>query len=213
MLVQKIPDFIEKRLLEEYREQCLCCRHDSDLLSKLTAVLFPLAIAALTLPYLRAGAPKLFAVVGGLMLMIFWFFLSLNYEHKFRIRWSRVHEIERVLGLDSHLRIDRERAKSILKAQRLRSWMFISYIVIALLVTCNIKVESTIRDVGPKIGYTLGAVDVWTTPNLCFFDEWTVKLVITLETLVCLIIAAVVVYIWVRICKRDGKHSNAESKA
>ena len=203
-------------LLEEYKEQSLCWRHDDDMFSKLTAVLFPLSIAALTLPYLKAGAPKLLCVVGGLMLMTFWFLLSRSYEHRSYIRWSRIHEIERILGFDSHLRIDREKAKNVLKGQRLRSWMFGLYLVIAFFVTCYIKVESTdirIETDVRKFGATLGSVDVLTTPNLWLSDEWIVKLSITVETLVYLIIAAAVVRIWVWICKRDGKHSTLENKA
>ena len=203
-------------LLEEYKEQSLFCRLDSELFSKLTAVLLPLSIAALTLPYLKPGTPKLLAAVGGLMLMTFWFFLSLNYENKLRIRWSRIHEIERILGFDSHLRIDRERAKSVLKAQRLRSWMFGLYLAIVFFVTCYIKVESTDIRMEPdvrKFGTTLGSVDVLTTPNLWLSDEWIVKISITVETLVYLIIAAVVVRIWVWICKRDGKRPSPENKA
>ena len=214
--VQKIPDFIEKRLFEEYRELGLSWRHDSESFSKLTAVLLPLSIAALTLPYLKAGASKLLVTVGGLMLMTFWFFSSLSYENRSYIRWSRVHEIERILGFDSHLRIKRDRAKSVLKVQGLRSWMFGLYLAIAFFVTCYIKVESGNFRIEPdirKFGATLGSVDVLTTPDLWISDEWIVKLSITVETLVYLIIAAAVVRIWVWICKRDGKRPNSENKA
>ena len=75
------------------------------------------------------------------MLMVFWFFSSESYERRFKIRWKRVHQIERILGLDSHLRIDRESSKSLLKGQRFRCCMFIVYLVIALFVTCDMKVE------------------------------------------------------------------------
>ena len=203
-------------LLEEYKEQSLCWRHDDDIFSKLTAVLFPLSIAALTLPYLKAGTPKLLAVVGGLMLMTFWFLSSRSFEHRSYIRFSRIHEIERILEFDSHLRIDRERTKSVLKGQRLRSWMFGLYLAIAFFVTCYIKVESADIRIEPdvrKFGATLGSVDVLTTPNLWLSDEWIVKISITIETLVYLIIAAVVVRIWVWICKRDGKRPSPENKA
>ena len=83
MSMKKIPDFIEKRLLEEYKEQGLCWRHDDDVFTKLTAVLQPLSIAALTLPYFKDGVSKLLATAGGLMLMVFWFLLSQSYENKF----------------------------------------------------------------------------------------------------------------------------------
>ena len=202
-------------LLEEYREQCTCWRHDDNIFSKLTAVLFPLAIAALTIPYLKAGAPKLLCVIGGLMLMAFWFLSSRSFEHRSYIRFSRIHEIEQILGFDSHLRIDRERTKSILKGKRLRSWMFGLYLVIAFFVTCYIKVESSTLSHEPDVrmfGVTLSSVDVWTTPNLSPFGKWVVKLSITVETLLYLIIAAAVVWLWGWIHKHDSKHSNTENK-
>ena len=201
-------------LLEEYKELGLSWRHDSESFSKLTAVLLPLSIAALTLPYL-AGSPKLLATVGGLMLMTFWFFSSLTYENRSYIRWSRIHEIERILGFDSHLRIDRERAKSVLKGQRLRSWMFGLYLAIAFFVTCYVKVESSTLRSEPDVrmfGVTLSSVDVWTTPNLSPFGKWVVNLSITVETLLYLIIAAAVVWIWRWICKHDSKGSSPKNK-
>ena len=202
-------------LLEEYKELGLCWRHDDEMFSKLTAVLLPLSIAALTLPYLKAGAPKLLAAVGGLMLMTFWFLSYLIYKSRFEIRFCRIYEIERLGGFDSHLRYHRESTKNILKDQRLRSWMFGLYLVIALLVTCDIKVEAIGTEVQPtdtKAEDTLGTIDIWTTPDLCPLESWIVKLVITGETLVYLIIAAAVVWIWVWICKRDSKHSSSENK-
>lgn len=184
--------------------------------SKLTAVLLPLSIAALTLPYLKPGTPKLLCVVGGLMLMAFWFLTSKSYENRSHIRWSRIHEIERILAFDSHLRIKRERANYALKGQRLRSWMFGLYLVIAFFVTCYIKVESTDIRIGTdvrKFAAVLGSVDVLTTPDLWPFEEWIVKLSITVETLVYLIIAAAVVWIWRWICKHDSKGSSPKNKA
>ena len=129
----------EKYLLEEYRDQGLCWRHDDDVFAKLTAVLLPLSIAALTLPYLSAETPKMLAASGGLMLMTFWYLSSESYEHRFRIRWRRIHEIEEILGLDSHLRIHKERSESLLKGQRIRRCMFWLYLPIAFFVTCDMK--------------------------------------------------------------------------
>ena len=171
MAMKKFPDFMEKRWLEEYREQGLCWRHDDEWFSKLTAVLLPLSIAALTLPYLKDGVPKLLAVVGGLMLMAFWFFSSCICTAKLRVRFSRIHDIERILGLDSHLRYDAvrgkgaERDKRVLKAQRLRLGMFELYLVITLFVMCDIKVDATLQTV------KVLTFDVWTT------DAWIIKLV------------------------------------
>ena len=202
-------------LLEEYKELGLSWRHDDEWFSKLTAVLLPLSIAALALPYLKPGAPKLFAAVGGLMLMAFWFFPSLNYKRRFETRFSRIHEIEQILGFDSHLRYHRESAKNVLKDRHLRSWMFGLYLVIAFFVTCYIKVEAGNFRIEPdirKFAATLGSVDVLTTPDLWPSHEWTVKLIITVETLVYLIIAATVVWIWGWVCKHDSKGSNPENE-
>ena len=190
MPVEKIPDFIEKRLLEEYRELGLCWRHDDEMFSKLTAVLLPLSIAALTLPYYsKVEIPKLLAATGGLMLMAFWFFSSESYKGRFEIRFTRIYQIEHILGLDSHLRYHRESTKSVWKDRPLRCCIFIAYLVIALLVTCDIKVEST--------------------------DTWIINSVITAETIVFFIIVATVVGIWIctLIINRDRKHSNPENKA
>ena len=202
-------------LLEEYKELGLCWRHDDEVFAKLTAVLLPLSIAALTLPYLKPGAPKLLCVVGGSMLMVHWFFSSKRNEDRSGIRFSRIREIEQILGFDSHLRIHRKRDKSVLKGQRLRSWMFGLYLVIAFFVTCYIKVEARNFRIQPDISKfvaTLGSVDVLTTPDLWPSHEWTVKLVITFETLVYFIIAAIVVGIWRWLWKHDFKNSNPESK-
>lgn len=202
-------------LLEEYKELGLSWRHDSESFSRLTAVLLPLSIAALTLPYLKPGAPKLLCVAGGLMLMVHWFFSSKRNEDRSCIRFSRIHEIEGILGFDSHLRIDRERAKSVLKGQRLRSWMFGLYLAIAFFLTCYVKVESSTLTSEPDVrmfGVTLSSVDVWTTPNLSPFGKWVVNLSITVETLLYLIIAAAVVWIWRWICKHDSKGSSPKNK-
>ena len=220
MPVQKIPDFIEKRLLEEYREQGFCWRHDDEMLSKLTAVLLPLSIAALTLPYLKHGAPKLLAAIGGIMLMTFWFLRVLSYEDRLNLRWSRIHEIERLLALDSHLRIDRGRAKSLWKGHRIRCGMFIGYIFVVPFVMCGITVESmdpelkSFHRVGQfmralldvKVEAALWTIDVWTT------NTWIIKLFFTVETIIIVTISLILidvctlVYAWKRGgWKPDGK--------
>ena len=135
------PDVIEKRLLEEYKELGLCWRYDDEWLSKLTTVLLPLSIAALTLPYLKQGVPKLLAVSGGLALMTFWFLSSKIFMNRLGARFSRIHELEQILRFDSHLRYVTKRKKRILRSQNLRCWMFALYLLIAFFVTCDMKVE------------------------------------------------------------------------
>ena len=225
MSIKKIPDFIEKRLLEEYREQGLCWRHDDDVFSKLTAILFPLSIGALTLPYLKVGVPKLFAVIGGLILMTFWYLSSESYEHRFKIRWTRIHEIEQILGLDSHLRMDRERSKSGLKGQHLRRCIFVPYLVVALLATCDIKVEATDPKVkvahsvvqfirvssDPKVETGITTIHVWPPLGLWSTDAGIAKLVIKVETIVVIIVIAVGYLIYRKY--RDRIRPNPENKA
>lgn len=196
-LLKKLDCQVENRLLEEYEELGLCWRHDDNWISKLGAVLLPLSIASLTIPYLRAGTPKLLAVVGGLTLITYWYLSSSICKGRFEIRFSRIHEIERILGLDSHLRYDRESAKKTFKHQRLRCAMFVGYLVIALLVACDIKIESTSPTMAHRLGQfiralsdtrvetALGAIDVWAT------NEWSIKLVFTVETI---IVATIVLF-------------------
>lgn len=167
MLVSKFPEFIEKRLLEEYRELGLCWRHDDEWISKWTAVLLPLSIAALTLPYLKVDVPKLLAVTGGLTLITYWYLSSLISKRRFEIRFSRIHQIEEILGLDSHLRYRRKSEKSILKHQRLRFGMFLVYSVIAVFVTLETKVEK--------------------------IQEWTVTLAFTFQAFVVLILVGIII--------------------
>ena len=230
MSMKKFPDSIEKRFLEEYKELGLCWRHDDEWFSKLTAVLLPLSIAALTLPYLKDGIPKLLAVVGGLMLMAFWFFSSCICTAKLRVRFSRIHDIERILGLDSHLRYDAARGegakkdKRVLKAQRLRLWMFKLYLVITLFVMCDIKVEPTDPKVkiahsvaqfirvssNPKVETAVITINVWPPFGLWSTDAGIAKLVITAEAILVGIVAALVYLAYWMI--RDRTRSNAKNK-
>ena len=200
------PDVIEKRLLEEYREQSLFCRHDSESFSKLTNVLLPLSIGALTLPYLKVESPKILATVGGLMLMSFWFFSFLSFENRLGIRWSRIHEIERILGFDSHLRIDRKRRKNVLKIQHLRYYVFIIYLAISLFVMCDIKIAATDLTVShriarfihvlsnPKVDTTLWSIDVWSA------NGWIIKLAVTAETIAFLLIVGTIAIVATVVC-------------
>ncbi len=128
MSVKLIPDFIEKRLLEEYKELGLCWRYDDEWISKLTNILIPLSIAALTLPYLKPGVPKLVAASGGLTLMTFRFLSSKIFMHRLNARFSRIHEIERILALKSHLGYEQERKKRVLRSQNLRRCVFVLYL-------------------------------------------------------------------------------------
>ena len=210
--LQRFPDFVEKRLLEEYREQGICWRHDDEMLSKLTAVLLPLSIAALTLPYLRYGTPKLLAALGGIMLMIFWFLRVLSYEERLHLRWSRIHEIERLLGLDSHLRLHRGRAKSVWKGHRIRCSMFIGYILVVPFAMCGVTVETMdpalrvlhrfVQFFDTEVDAVLWSVGIWTT------NVWKIKLFVTVETIIVGVISLILIAVcfWAWVWKRSSKY-------
>lgn len=199
----------ERSILEEYKELGLCWKHDDGWIAKLSAVLLPLSIAALTLPYLREGPPKLLGVAGGLTLMTFWYVSSHICKRRFEIRFSRIREIECTLGFDSHLRYHRESASRIVKHQRLRRLMFIVYIVIALLVACEIKVVATDRTVvnsiaqfihalsNPEVDVTVKTVNLWPPFGLWPADAWSIKLFITPGTVLILLIVAPCIVAWI----------------
>ncbi len=198
-LLKKLDPHVEQRLFGEYTELGLCWRHDDDWIAKLTAVLLPLSIAALTLPYLKEETPTLLAVVGGISLMAFWYFSTLISKRRFEIRFSRIYEIERILGLDSHLRYSRESEKKNLKHQRLRCWMFIGYLVVATSVMLNIRVG------GPEteMQKTLQVLDfdVGTTVASKINSIWLVTY---------LVLVAIIIRIWIWIRNNDHKSSNAQ---
>lgn len=174
----------ENYLLEEYKEQGFCWRNDDQTFSRLTAVLIPLSIAALTLPYLRNGTPKLLAASGGLLLMTFWILSSELHTRRLTIRFSRLHEIERILGLNSHLKYHMETNKKVWRFQILRRYMFWLYLPIAFFVTCDLKVE----------------VISWPP------DWGIIKSVITTETIAfLLIIVAVAIAVCISILIRIGR--------
>ena len=224
MSMKKIPDFIEKRLLEEYKEQGLCWRNDDQAFSRLTAVLIPLSIAALTLPYLRNGTPKLLAVSGGLLLMTFWILSSELHTRRLTIRFSRLHEIERILGLNSHLKYHMETNKKVWRFQILRRYMFWLYLPIAFFVTCDIKVEPTDPKVkvahsvvqfirafsDPKVETALCSIDLWPLFGLWSTDAGIAKLAITVETIGVVIFTVVGYLIYKKY--RDRIRPNPENK-
>ena len=148
-LLKKLDCHVEDRLMDEYKEQGFCWRLDDESSLKMTAILLPLSIAALSLPYLEHGPPKLLGVAGGLMLITFWFILYQSYEDRLLIRWKRIHEIEWILGLDSHLMMHRERSNRSkersqysLKGEPLRWYLFIAYLVVTVfIIILDIKIE------------------------------------------------------------------------
>ena len=148
-MLKKLDCHVEERLIDEYKEQGFCWRLDDESSLKMTAILLPLSIAALSLPYLEHGPPKLLGVAGGLMLITFWFLLYQSYEDRLLIRWKRIHEIEWILRLDAHLMMHRERSdrgkarsKYSLKGEPLRWYLFVAYLVVTIfIIILDIKIE------------------------------------------------------------------------
>ena len=117
-------------LLAEYNELGHCWRHDDQLFSNLTAVLLPISVGGLTLPYLKDGIPKFPVAVGCAILMTFWYLSSLRYERRHRIRYERIHSIERLLGFDSHLKFDEKiNTAKWPSFQKLRLVVYLAYII------------------------------------------------------------------------------------
>ena len=184
-LLKKLDCRVEEHLMEEYREQGLCWRLDDEGSLKITAILFPLSIAALTLPYLKPEVPKSLCIVGGLMLITFWFLIYQSYEDRLRIRWKRIHEIEWILRLDTHLMMHRERAKRRIRGELIRCFMFVVYLFVTVFMILDIKVETThviarlIRVFADKngaslqvLGFEKSLTDAW----IIALIEWGVPL-------------------------------------
>lgn len=195
-------------LLEEYKELGLCWRHDDQIRSKLTAVLLPLSIAALTLSYLEHGPPKLLSVCGGLMLMTFWYTAFCLYMRRFRIRFARIHYLEWILDFDSHLKYQAEIETSKWKFQRLYLTIFFLYGLIALSVMSPIKFLSTVEITttklpGSKSGFGITADPVpmeYKDDNINEKSEaiilsrdvahiygLTIRLIVSVETIFCIL--------------------------
>lgn len=202
-LLRRLDSQVENRLLEEYRELGVCWRQDDDWISKWTSVLLPLSIAAVALPYLRVGAPKLLGATGGLTLITYWYLSSLISKRRFEIRFSRIREIERILGFDSHLRYHRRIESSRIKHQYLRQCVFRVYLAIAWVLTFEMRIEPTNPTVVYRVnqflsGLTIGKTEPSRITPFCdlwpFNTGWNFEVAIILETVVFFVLA-VLVYI------------------
>ena len=99
----------EQLLLAEYQEIGQCWRHDDQVSAHLTAVLFPLAVTAVLLPFLHHGIHGLALIpvaAGGTLMMTFWLLYYLRMESRFALRFTRAKEIERTLRFEHHIRFN-----------------------------------------------------------------------------------------------------------
>lgn len=122
-------------LLVEYEEIGRCWRHDDDIAVRLTAILLPLAVGALALALGYPLPPRLVIGLGGMLLMLFWFLYYVRVSARAVLRFGRAKEIERALGLHSHLGFDGPSTPSKTpNIQTLRTVTFIGYCVAWLIV-------------------------------------------------------------------------------
>jgi hypothetical protein len=115
-------------LLREYEEIGQCWRHDDQVASQLTGMLFPLAVGAFVLPFAYPNLERLSLALGGTLMMLFWLLYYLRLQPKHALRFRRAKEIERILGLNHHRQFDevglRTRLPSI---TQLRVGIFVIY--------------------------------------------------------------------------------------
>lgn len=132
----------ETLLIESYREQTGSWRHLDSLLYRTTTIILPLSIAALGLPYVNTSLaeemPKWLPMVGGLWLMIFWFFSCEISEIRAKIRFEIIHELEGELGIIKGHKEWTKRRKGKwtrhLRSHYLRRFMFGAYIIAAVVL-------------------------------------------------------------------------------
>jgi hypothetical protein len=118
-------------LLREYEEIGECWRHDDQVASQLTAMLFPLAVGAFVLPFAYPSLARLPVALGGTLMMLFWLLYYLRLQPRFALRFKRAKEIEHLLGLNHHTQFDepglKTRAPSI---TQLRMAIFVIYCLV-----------------------------------------------------------------------------------
>ena len=128
--------------LEEYRELGLSWRADDERLSKLTRTLLPLSFLALSAPALDGTDETLYflLIVGGAVLMIYWFLTAHIAVQKVKLRTKRMRIIEEELGMDAHSSYKKGR-KGKLKDATVRTAILFVYLasagLVILLVQCN----------------------------------------------------------------------------
>ena len=128
----------DQLLIESYKEQAAAWKHEDRLLHRFTAVILPLSIAALGLPFLNNNVPALLANFGGLTLMTFWVISCNILYSKSNLRFSIINEIERGWDIQGHKdfleRRDNTYGKK-LKSHFLRCCMYWVYVITVIMLT------------------------------------------------------------------------------
>ena len=92
----------ELYLIESYKEQNASSRHHDNALRRFTAVILPLSIAALGVPYLEKEVPYFLSTLGGLTLMTFWIISCQTSQIRANVRHSIINEIEEYWNVPGH---------------------------------------------------------------------------------------------------------------
>ena len=128
----------EKLLIESYKDQTASWRHFDRGLWGLTAIIIPVAFAALGAPYVYKNMPDVLPIMGGLFLMTFWWFSCEIYHNKNKIRFEIIHDMEECMKIRGHKTWADKRKKCntglrrMLKSRYLRRGMFCVYFLAAM---------------------------------------------------------------------------------
>ena len=128
----------EKHLIESYKEQTASWRHIDRGLWGLTAIILPFSFAALGAPYVYKGMPYFAPIVGGWILMAFWYFSCEIYHNKNEIRFNIIHNMEECMKVKGHRTWADKREKyntgrkRLLKSRYVRRGMFCVYSLAAV---------------------------------------------------------------------------------
>ena len=135
----------DQLLIESFKEQTAAWKHEDNLLYRFTAVIFPLSIAALGVPYVNDKVPDILATIGGLTLITFWAVSCQIMDIKSNIRLSIINKIEKCWEVPGHKdfidireRTYGKKASDFLRSQLLRRCMFwVYFVIVALLTLCR----------------------------------------------------------------------------
>ena len=92
--------------LEGYRNLSFWNKHDAQAVLSFDKIFLPASIGASVLSLARDGSSFIFVYPGALLLLTFWFLLSLRYRERIRQRFDVMKEIETHLGFHAHCLLD-----------------------------------------------------------------------------------------------------------
>ena len=127
-----MSDNYNQWLIESYKEQGETSRHDDIILHRMTVVILPVSITALIVSYVHTDVSKLVAIVGGVMLMLFWFILCQILHIRATIRFMMMNKIEEHWKIPGHRHFTDVRTEmfgnKLFKGIWLYRWAFFIYL-------------------------------------------------------------------------------------